>query len=108
MVLYLLVGSRRVLTGPFFLPSFTTPDPDILPISFLSLTHLWFCASPPAVGCSPPQKLPASAVAWDLRHHLFFPLFLFYFSLLRPIVIINQFSGPQQPLEPRKENRPKA
>ncbi|KAE8306549.1 hypothetical protein BDV41DRAFT_117288 [Aspergillus transmontanensis] len=37
MVLYLLVGSRQVLTGPFFLPSFTTPDPDILPISFLSL-----------------------------------------------------------------------
>ncbi|KAB8212368.1 hypothetical protein BDV34DRAFT_3036 [Aspergillus parasiticus] len=82
MVLYLLVGSRRVLTGPFFLPSFTTPDPDILPNLFSLSTHVWFCASPPAVGCSPPQNLPASAVAWDLRHRLFFPLFYFIFLCL--------------------------
>ncbi|KAE8157903.1 hypothetical protein BDV40DRAFT_277018 [Aspergillus tamarii] len=45
MVLHLLTGSIRLLTGPFVLPSFTTPDPGILPISSLPLIFMVLCLS---------------------------------------------------------------
>ncbi|KAE8365114.1 hypothetical protein BDV27DRAFT_107523 [Aspergillus caelatus] len=106
MVLHLLVGSIRLLTGPFFLPSFTTPDPDILPIS---PSHFYG---------SVPLRRPLDVLRlknslrplspWILgTFFLFFSFLFFFISLLRPIVIINQFRTTAT-TRAKKENRAKA